>query len=55
MNLEDSVLTVNNQCGTVRFIGHLDGFAPTCLFVGLQLPEKGETKQRDGITMPFHY
>ncbi|KAF6022062.1 hypothetical protein EB796_019637 [Bugula neritina] len=40
VNLGDSILTFSNHCGTVRYIGHLDGFAPTCLFVGVQLADR---------------
>ncbi|XP_067928874.1 CAP-Gly domain-containing linker protein 4-like [Watersipora subatra] len=42
VTLEDSILTNSNQCGTVQYIGHLDGFASTLLFVGLQLADKVE-------------
>jgi len=46
VNLGDSILTFSNHCGTVRYIGHLDGFAPTCLFVGVQLADRGNAGYR---------
>jgi len=36
-------MTVGNLSGVVRYIGHLDGFSLSCLFVGLQLTNKCES------------
>lgn len=42
VNLGDSVITVSSQCGIVKFIGHVDGFSASCIFLGLQLPERSK-------------